>query len=189
MSNSEQEFIYTATIFLQRAEMATWAEVGDLIKVGTHLKFSPSDLLAGLKSQRKQAIEIITAVLVATEATMAADALIELMITQADSANAIRARNALIGLGVECAVPILPHLTTKSWQARQYLVQCLALYQVPELVQILEVIQENDKSGKVRETARQGIQFTMGEAELSECNLLPSPDEREIRIGVISEGF
>ena len=189
MNTPDKEFTYTAEIFLLRAELATWAEVGELIKVGTHLQFDPAELLAGLKSQRKQTIEIITGVLVACEATMAAAALVELMLAQADSANAIRARNALIGLGVDCAEAILPHLTAKSWQVRQYLVQCLALYQVPVLVEVLQAIQANDKSGKVRETARQGIQFTLGEVELSDCNLLPGPDEREFRIGVVSEGF
>ncbi len=189
MSTPEQEFTYTPQIFLARAELATWAEVGDLIKVGIHLDFNPADLLGGLKSQRKQTIEIITGVLVATEATMAAPALVELLLAQPDSANAIRARNALIGLGVECAEAILPHLTAKSWQVRQYLVQCLGLYQVPLLVEILAAIQANDKSSKVRETARQGILFTLGEAELADCNSLPGPDEREFRIGVVSEGF
>lgn len=189
MDTPNQEFTFTPEIFLAKVELATWAEVGDLIKLGIHLQFPPADLLDGLKSQRKQTIEIITGVLVQTEATVAAPALIELMLAQADSANAIRARNALIGLGVECAEAILPHLTAKSWQVRQYLVQCLGLYQVPLLIEVLEAIQANDKSGKVRETARQAILFTLGEAELADCSALPGPDEREFRIGVVSEGF
>ena len=189
MSKPEQGLILTAEIFLMAAEMATWAEVENLVKVGTHVNLDPVDLLVGLKSQRKQTIEILTAVLVAREASVAAEALIQMVIAQADGANAIRGRNALIGLGADCAEAILPHLTEKNWQVRQYLAQCLGLYQVPQLVQVLEAMHKCDKSSKVRETASQAIQYTLGQVPLSECNLLPSPDDRELRIGTVSEGF
>ena len=185
----EKEFTYTAEVFVARAELATWAEVGHLVKVGMHAGLDKYGILAGLKSRRKQTVEIITAVLVGLEATEAAEPIIKMMIAQADSANAIRGRNALLGLGVGCAAAILPYLTCKSWQIRQYLVQCLGLYQVPALIPVLEAIQDCDKSAKVRETAVQAMHFTLGQASLAACNLLPSPDEREDRIGVVSEGF
>ena len=189
MTEPEKEFTYTAEIFVARAELATWGEVEHLIKVGLHADLDRTRILAVLKSQKKQAIEIITAILVGLEATEAAESIIQMMIAQADNANAIRGRNALIGLGVDCATTILPHLKAKNWQIRQYLVQCLGLYQAPGLIPVLEAIEVGDKSAKVRETAGQAIHFTLGKMDLAACYLLPSPDNREDSIGVVLEGF
>lgn len=111
------------------------------------------------------------------------------MITQADSANAIRARNALIAIGKGCAAQILMYLNEKNWQVRIYLLHCLAIYKQPYLVSVLLKVATDDKSKKVRETAAQAIEYIGGEKPLPEFPLLPSPDERDCQIGVVSKSF
>ncbi len=178
----------TSELVLLLADSATWAQVDNIVKAAIDSDIDPLDLLPGLKSDRKQTIEIITSILIGYEASDAAEQVIEMMLAQANSANAIRGRNALIRMGVGCGEAILPYLKNKNWQLRQYFVQCLGIYQVPDLIPIFEVIQGGDKSSKVRDTAAQAIKFTLGEATLDECDLLPGMDEWETTLGVISTG-
>ena len=101
------------------------------------------------------------------------------MIDQIDGANSIRARDTLINLGQQISGIVANNLDHSSWKVRQYSIQILALIGEPSVVDLVVKAATCDKSGKVRETALQAIEYWQGEVDPNELDLIPKPVESQ----------
>ena len=175
MSNEVDELTFLILI----EKKATWADVPMYVNYAIQENLDCLKLGEGLQSQKKQAIEILTRIFSAKNSVEVAPYLNRLMIDQIDGANSIRARDTLINLGQQISGIVANNLDHSSWKVRQYSIQILALIGEPSVVDLVVKAATCDKSGKVRETALQAIEYWQGEVDPNELDLIPKPVESQ----------
>ena len=170
--------------FLALLDKVKWSDVDSLVTLAKESNFNFDLLMIGLKSSKKQAIEVLCSIFVDMNAESAIPYLFELLQQQCDTANAIRARNAIISFGPKSLPYCKVLLDNPKWVVRLYVVQIIALAKDIEYLKTLEIASLRDKSEKVKNAALQAIDYLLGANPLSECSLLPQPDSREYKIGM-----
>ncbi len=143
---------------VEAIEKLTWAEVDPVRKALPHL--APEivqPLLDLLSSTRKQAAEIATVALARIGDPKVCFPLLEMMEHQAGTANAIRARDALIAMG-EIVVPgLVAALDFDGWESRMYAAQALGAIGDSAALDRLREVAASDRSSKVRDAATEAI--------------------------------
>lgn len=104
----------------------------------------------------------------------AAYCLVAMMEEQAGTANAIRARDALISLGAVAAAALIEGSTSANREVRYHIAQILGILGSPMTLGIIEAMAQNDKSKLVRESATEAYKLvTLIDANVP-CTTVPS---------------
>lgn len=164
---------------------AKWADVEIIIDwIINHLQtIDVDELLSVIGSSKKQAIEIITYYFSFVDYIDAVELMINELCKAPNESNAIRYRNSLINYKININNMITKYLNAKSWQARQYLIQILAISKDITILNKIQEIRDLDKSQKVQETASQAIEYILETNSIDELYLIPKADDRALKIG------
>jgi len=123
--------------FLGLIEKMNWSELDAYEIVAKENGLINDALLPGLESERKQVIELLIRLFVEKSMESAIPCLFEVIKLQPNSANAIRARNALIRFGMKAMPESHKYINDPKWIVRFHTVQIIAMTKHCDVLEIL----------------------------------------------------
>lgn len=147
-------------------DQLNWAEVETVRDALPLLAPEITGALIGLLvSERKQTAEVVTTALGRIADPLACGPLVDMMKRQVGTANAIRARDALIAIGEAAVASLVGVLGSPQWETRMYAAQALGAIGDAGALGSLRSAAQQDRSAKVRDAAAEAVAALAGEGE------------------------